>query len=395
LSQYSSGEIPLCRFIAGKGPATVFSRAKRFEDGRDRGALNFGVVRHARTLRGVGLKRLRRDDAGTVGGDVKRLAASLVVASQDEGIGDGAAESAAVAGVRAYRQRMGELATMTPLDVCFDRIELAKLIEEASDKATRKRRKKMRRKAHRRVADNVYPKLVDTAGGELLIADQPLIFHLDGVTVESMSDFVKSYRSSLPRNRQISFDRFTLRDVAIKVVGVGSGGTRCYVLLFTDDDNPLPLQVKEANNSVLALYVPKRARVVVRNSKRVVIGQHLMQPASDIFLGYSTSPQRRDFYVRRLRDMKLSVTIRGDEKLMTRYAEFRGIALARAHAKRAPPPRSPVTSATATVSTGPLGVRARLRGADRSGPPGVRQGDRHGSCSGDHRGALATLNDRR
>jgi uncharacterized protein (DUF2252 family) len=263
--------------------------------------------------------------------DIKRLAASLVVACQDEGISDSAAESVAVSGVRAYRRRLGELATMSPLEVWYDRIELAELIEEAPDKATRRRRKKMRRKAHKRVAENVFPKLV---GNNLCIKDQPpRIFHRDDVTPKTVHEFFDAYRASLPKDRQILFDRFTLRDVAIKVVGVGSVGTRCYVVLFTDDDGkPLLLQVKEANDSVLAPYFAKGPLKIVHNGERVVTGQHLMQPASDIFLGYATSPAGRAFYVRQLRDMKLSVTLAADEELMTRYAEFCGIALARAHA---------------------------------------------------------------
>ena len=263
--------------------------------------------------------------------DVKRLAASLVVACQDEGISDSAAESVAVAGVRAYRQRLGELAAMSPLEVWYDLIELAELIENAPSKAARRRRKKMRRKAHQRVAENLFPKLVDN---NLRIKDQPpRIFHSDGVTVESVSGFFEAYRSSLARDLQVLFDRYVLRDVANKVVGVGSVGTRCYAALFTDDDGePLLLQVKEANDSVLAPYFPKGGEKMVHNGERVVTGQHLMQPASDIFLGYSTSPAGRDFYVRQLRDMKLSVTLVADEELMTRYARFCGIALARAHA---------------------------------------------------------------
>jgi uncharacterized protein (DUF2252 family) len=263
--------------------------------------------------------------------DIKRLAASLVVACQDEGISDSAAESVVVAGVRAYRQRMAELATMTPLEIWYDHIGLGDLIEEAPDKATRRRRKKLRRKAHRRVAENVFPKLV---GDNMRIKDQPpLIFHWDSVTTETEQEFFNAYRSSLPRDRQILFDRFTLRDIAIKVVGVGSVGTQCYVALFTDDDNnPLLLQVKQANDSVLALYVPRRPEGIVHNGERVVTGQHLMQPASDIFLGWSTGVYGNDFYVRQLRDMKLSVTLTDDEELMTRYAEFCGLALARAHA---------------------------------------------------------------
>lgn len=244
---------------------------------------------------------------------------------------DGAAESVAVAGVRAYRQRLQEMAKMSPLEVWYDHIDLAELIDLAPDKATRRRREELRRKARRRVAENVFPKLVDD---NLRIADRPpLIFHTDGVTPESVQGFFDSYRSSLPRSRRVLFDRFVLRDVAIKVVGVGSVGTRCYVVLFTDDDgNPLLLQVKEANDSVLARYVPKRPGAIDHNGERVVTGQQLMQPVGDIFLGYSTSPAGRDFYVRQLRDMKLSVHLSDDEELMARYAEFCGIALARAHA---------------------------------------------------------------
>jgi uncharacterized protein (DUF2252 family) len=263
--------------------------------------------------------------------DVKRLAASLVVACQDEGISDSGAESVAVAGMRAYRQRLGELAAMSPLEVWYDLIELAELIEDAPSKAAKRRRKKMRRKAHKRVAENLFPKLVDN---NLRIKDQPpRIFHSDGVTVENVSGFFEAYRSSLARDLQVLFDRYVLRDVANKVVGVGSVGTRCYAALFTDDDGePLLLQVKEANDSVLAPYFPKGSEKIVHNGERVVTGQHLMQPASDIFLGYATSPAGRDFYVRQLRDMKLSVTLVADEELMTRYARFCGIALARAHA---------------------------------------------------------------
>ncbi|MFF2277246.1 DUF2252 domain-containing protein [Agromyces sp. NPDC058126] len=266
--------------------------------------------------------------------DLKRLTASLVVACQDSGMDDHDAKSVAIAGAAAYRRRIAELATMTPLEVWYDRIDLARLIEEAPDKKTRKRRRKLRRKARRRVAENVFPKLVDTTAGGLRIADQPpLIFHLDDVTVESVQGFFSAYRSSLSRPLQVLFDRYTLRDVAIKVVGVGSVGTRCYVVLFTDDDGkPLLLQVKEANESVLAPYVPRRPDALTHHGQRVVTGQRLMQPASDIFLGYATSPAGRDFYVRQLRDMKLSVDLIADVGLMTRYAEFCAAALARAHA---------------------------------------------------------------
>jgi uncharacterized protein (DUF2252 family) len=146
--------------------------------------------------------------------------------------------------------------------------------------------------------------------------------------------FFDNYRSSLPPHIEVLFDRYVLWDVAVKVVGVGSVGTRCYVALFTDDaGNPLLLQIKEANNSVIAAYSPTRSDERVHNGERVVTGQQLLQTASDIFLGFSTSPAGRDFYVRQLRDMKLSVDLDDtDEKSMGQYAAFCGMALARAHA---------------------------------------------------------------
>ena len=118
----------------------------------------------------------------------------------------------------------------------------------------------------------------------------------------------------------------------MKVVGVGSVGTRCFVVLFTSDGgHPLLLQVKEANPSVLAPYF-SRSRKRIHDGQRVVLGQHLMQPASDIFLGWGKGPAGRDFYVRQLRDMKVSITLTAEVTGLKRYAEFCGLALARAHA---------------------------------------------------------------
>ena len=296
--------------------------------------MNFGMFATPERHVSFGLNDFDETTRGPWEWDVKRLVASLVIGSQDEGFGDSAAESIAVAGARAYRHRMAELATKSPLEIYYDRIDLKEVIEEAPSKKMRKHRKKMLRKAHRRVAENLYPKLVEPAAGGLRIADQPpLIFHMDDVTPETVQGFFDNYRSSLPRDLQVLFDRYVLQDVAVKVVGVGSVGTRCYAVLFTDDDgNPLLLQVKEANGSALAAYLPTRSKKRVHNGERVVTGQHLLQAVSDIFLGYSTSPAGRDFYVRQLRDMKLSVDLVDDEDRMTSYAEYCGMALARAHA---------------------------------------------------------------
>ena len=166
------------------------------------------------------------------------------------------------------------------------------------------------------------------------IADQaPLIFHPPELTDEIVLEFLAAYRDSLSDDRRVLFDRYRFEDAAVKVVGVGSVGTRCFVVLFTSEDgHPLLLQVKEANNSVMAPYLVDRRGRKVHNGKRVVVGQHLMQPASDIFLGWAKGPTGRDFYVRQLRDMKLSVTLSADRVQFTNYAKYCGLALARAHA---------------------------------------------------------------
>ena len=145
--------------------------------------------------------------------------------------------------------------------------------------------------------------------------------------------FLKKYRETLPEERRILFDRFKAVDVALKVVGVGSVGTRCFiVLLLAAPDDPLFLQVKEARPSVLEPYAGKTA--VEHNGQRVVVGQRLMQSASDIFLGWSKGPAGRDFYVRQLRDMKIAPAVESQTpQVMNDYARLCGLALARAHDK--------------------------------------------------------------
>jgi uncharacterized protein (DUF2252 family) len=129
----------------------------------------------------------------------------------------------------------------------------------------------------------------------------------------------------------VLLDRYEVVDVALKIVGVGSVGTRCLIALLVDGNgHPLFLQVKEANASVLEPYAGPSA--VAHNGHRVVIGQHLAQPTSDIFLGWATGPTGRDFYVRQLRDMKLSVPLLADPTGLVRYGRFCARALARAHA---------------------------------------------------------------
>jgi uncharacterized protein (DUF2252 family) len=295
--------------------------------------MNFGLFATPERNVVFGLNDFDETMRGPWEWDLKRLVASFVVAGRDVRLDDDVAADVAGAAVRTYRERMWEFAEMSPLEIWYDRIDLAKITEEAPDKAARKRRAQLKEQARKRVAENLFPKLVNTDGGRMRISDQPpLIFHPPELTEENALEFLTAYRASLSEDRLVLFDRYRFEDAAIKIVGVGSVGTRCLVVLFTSEDgHPLLLQVKEANNSVMAPYLGG-SRKKIHNGKRVVVGQHLMQPASDIFLGWATGKDGRDFYVRQLRDMKVSIVLSADVVQLKRYAEFCGLALARAHA---------------------------------------------------------------
>ena len=165
----------------------------------------------------------------------------------------------------------------------------------------------------------------------------PLIFHHPDTKEDMESGNITEawalYHESLPEHVRVLFDRFHLCDMAVKVVGVGSVGTACLIGLFiAGDDDPLFLQIKEANASVLEPYAGKSLHS--SHGQRVVVGQRLMQAASDIFLGWTQGRRGRHFYVRQLRDMKLSAIIEGfDDEILRGYAEACGWALDRAHAR--------------------------------------------------------------
>jgi uncharacterized protein (DUF2252 family) len=162
----------------------------------------------------------------------------------------------------------------------------------------------------------------------------PVLYHVNepGV-VERVLQGLEDYRQSLSEERRVLLDRYQFVDYALKVVGIGSVGTRCYVMLmFSEENHPLILQVKEARRSVLEPYT--QASVYDNQGQRVVMGQRLMQSSSDIFLGWVRGRLGYDFFLRQLRDMKFSVPIEGiNAAQLTRYAGYCGWTLARAHAK--------------------------------------------------------------
>lgn len=183
-----------------------------------------------------------------------------------------------------------------------------------------------------------FPKLAGAVGGQVRIREQPpLIFHPEGSLVpdfqKTLEDILHGYRQTLAEERRVLFDRYRVVDAAIKVVGVGSVGRRRWIVLMMSANNqPLFLQVKEAVASVLEPYAGNS--IYDHHGQRVVMGQRLMQPASDIFLGWVTAPNGGHFYVRQLRDAKIKPLIETfDAELLRLYASACGWTLARAHAK--------------------------------------------------------------
>jgi len=197
--------------------------------------------------------------------------------------------------------------------------------------------KQIAKAATRTVAEYDFPKLASVKDGKVRIKDNPpLIFHQRGVGTAEYDRLVKDafhcYRETLPDDLKTLLDRYEVKDVAVKVVGVGSVGTRCAILLImTGDGEPLFLQVKEVHESVLEPYAGKS--VYSNYGQRVVAGQRLMQAASDMFLGW-TEQLGRHFYVRQLRDIKIEPLVEiFDSRALADYGEWCGWALARAHAK--------------------------------------------------------------
>jgi uncharacterized protein (DUF2252 family) len=271
--------------------------------------------------------------------DLKRLAASVVIAAQHLQFGQSQAVKAAAATVRAYRERMADYSSMRALDVWYDTITLERVLEAARSDVERGRIAKRVDKARQQsAAEYVFPKLVEHVGAVPRIKDQPpLIYHpsaedAPGVTTQ-FGEALAAYRESLADHVRTLFDRYQFCDLAVKVVGVGSVGTRCAVMLLMGGENdPLFLQVKEARASVLEPYAGES--VYGNHGQRVIAGQRLMQAATDIFLGWTVGENGRHFYVRQLRDVKISAVMEGwDSDLLAIYGKLCASALARAHAR--------------------------------------------------------------
>ncbi len=283
--------------------------------------------------------------------DVKRLAASMEVAARDNGFSGKKRRQIVAATVASYREAMRGFAAMTNLDVWYARADIEQLRTQFEPQLKSRQRKLVDRdmaKARTRDSMQEVAKLTRVADGRpRIISDPPLLVPVDELIPEQtnrnglesqLADLVARYRRTLQTDRRYLLEQYEFCDMARKVVGVGSVGTRCWIVLLLGRDHcdPLFLQVKEAEASVLSRFAG--ASKYASQGQRVVAGQRLMQASSDIFLGWQRTEtgldgQARDFYVRQLRDWKFSADI---ESMMPRdmrmYGELCGWTLARAHA---------------------------------------------------------------
>ncbi|HBJ86459.1 MAG TPA: DUF2252 domain-containing protein [Verrucomicrobiales bacterium] len=267
--------------------------------------------------------------------DVKRLGTSFVMAARSIHLSDKEAKAVAMECVRGYREHLRELSKCSPLEIWYERLDVQTLIDQAPDAHAKKRREEMAAKARQRIGEYLFPKITSEVGGRRRLADQPpVLFHVtEEGAHERFRKGLENYRLSLSDSVRVLFDRYRLEDWAMKVVGIGSVGTRCMVgLFFSPEGHPLLLQFKEACTSVLAPYAGKS--IYENQGQRVVVGQRLMQSSSDIFLGWARGALGFHFFGRQLRDMKFSFPVEGANVMqLKRYAAICGRTLARAHAR--------------------------------------------------------------
>ncbi|TVQ34337.1 MAG: DUF2252 domain-containing protein, partial [Wenzhouxiangella sp.] len=285
--------------------------------------------------------------------DLKRMATSLVVAARHRGFNRGAADDAVYACLSRYRATMREHRDADVLDVLYSSMSerdvlsvLGDGVDEGElDAGLLGTADTVFAKARRRTSKRAAQRLTEVVDGQMRMREDPPVLSHKGLPAdreELAARFLESYSASLPSHRRALLERFEVVDVARRVVGVGSVGTRCYVILLhgRDQDDPLVLQVKEAGPSVLEPFVATTAPRP--HGRRVVEGQRSMQTVSDIFLGWlqAVGPDgvKRDFYLRQFRDMKGSVDIdKLDAAGLVTYANLCGHLLANAHARGGQP----------------------------------------------------------
>ena len=280
--------------------------------------------------------------------DVKRLAASFAIGGRAIGLKKSEGRASVAAATRAYREEMRRLASMRTLDVWYERLDLQTL-EQYRSQVSRSQAKNFDKnvaKAESKNSLRAFDRLTQRENGSVrIVSDPPLIVPIDeflgvdpAIVEERLMEVFTAYKGTLDRDVRHLVEGYRFVHAAHKVVGVGSVGTRAWILLLLgrDTGDPLFLQAKEAQTSVLEPYT--QASEFKQQGRRVVEGQRLMQAASDIFLGWVTAEgpdgKNRDFYVRQLWDGKGSAVVeRMTAKTMALYAKLCGWTLARAHAR--------------------------------------------------------------
>lgn len=332
-----------------RGAATVMAHdlaetpatGLRVQLGGDAHLANFGMFATPERAQVFDLDDFDETLPGTWEWDIKRLATSVLLAGRQLGFGPARNRKAARAALRTYRTAMATFARMRYVDIWYSHLDpegrgapIPRPGIRLFDHAVRA--------ARVRTGLHAFPRMVEARRSGYRIRDAPpLIAHYKDParSVESRS-FFERYRATLPDERRMLLDHYEIVDVAQKVVGVGSVGTSCSVLLLMGDrdvEDPLLLQLKEADASALEPYLGSSP--YPNHAQRVVTGQHLIQEASDVLLGWSRL-RSRDFYVRQLRDMKFSFDLSTiGPKAFAAHAGLCGMALARAHARTGDPAR--------------------------------------------------------
>ena len=278
--------------------------------------------------------------------DLKRLAASAVIAGRVNGFSEKTCQELAVVVAKSYREAMSRFAQTALIDVWYFHVEadaVLKVFDRCAQKGTKRARKTMK-KARSRTRQRTLEKLTEIVDGKRqIVNDPPLLMRLsdllsdeqkENISREDFEKFWQEYVNSLPEERRLLLSRFRVTDAALRVGGVGSVGTRCTIALLEGDadHDAIILQQKEAGPSALSAYLPKRE--YASQAERVVIGQRLMQAASDIFLGWNESPSGTQYYWRQLKDMKGSFDVTSlKANGLGAYLGVCGVCLARAHAR--------------------------------------------------------------
>jgi uncharacterized protein (DUF2252 family) len=295
--------------------------------------LNFGLFATPERNLVFGLNDFDETLPGPWEWDVKRLATSFVVAARTVGFDRAQGRRAALAAVRTYREQLARYAGMRLLEVWYSRVDAATIVAMARGRQRRAVEHGLARAQHHTNLDAL-PRLTEVVdGGRRFVDNPPLLTHVSECGEGWVEEVLARYRASLPEERRQLLGRFRAHDAARKVVGVGSVGTRCYVVLLLGDrdDDPLLLQIKQATISALEPYAGRSRHR--HHGRRVVNGQRLLQTASDIFLGW-TGDGVAQYYVRQLWDMKGSVNIEAmPPDHLFHYGRLCGWVLARAHAR--------------------------------------------------------------